>query len=130
MSNEEIREKILAEAMAELKAKASEVIGGIMSDLYSDYLPHVVGDTDANISYRVEGCLQNMAQGKFEHIGGDLAWVNDSYGYSHSISLTTYQRALKNLCDLMGETITNNRIKQLESDIELLQNQLRDAYRR
>ena len=130
MNNEEIREKVLTQALAELKEKAGEVITSIMGDLYSGYLPHVVGDTDANISYRVEGCLQNMAQGKFEHIGGDLAWVNDSYGYSHAISLTTYQRALKNLCDLMGETITNNRIKQLEGDVELLQTQLRDAYRR
>lgn len=130
MNNEEIREKILTEALAELREKVGGVVNEIAGNLYSDYLPHVVGDTDANISCRVEGCLQNMAQGKLEHIGGDLAWVNDSYGYSHSISLAAYQGALKNLCDLMGETITNNRIKQLESDVESLQNQLRDAYRR
>ena len=132
MTNEEIREKILTEAMAELKTKAGEVIGSIMSDLYSDYLPHVVSDTDSNISYRVEGCIRNMIAGKYRAsiMSDEHVWVNDGYGSYHVIVLANYSDTLKPLCDLMGETIQTNRIKQLEDKIESLQNQLQDAYRR
>ena len=132
MTNEEISEKILLEAMGELKTKAGEVIESIMSDLYSEYLPHVVSDTESNISYRVEGCIRSMLAGKYtvSESYPDHVWVNDGYGNDHLIVLASYADTLKPLCDLMGETIQANRIKQLEDKIESLQNQLQDAYRR
>jgi hypothetical protein len=130
MTNEEIREKILTAAMVELKDKAGEVINGIMSELYSEYLPHVVSDTESNISYRVEGCIRNMIAGKYVPVGNGLVWVGDGYGNDHLITLASYTDALKPLCDLMGATITDNRIKQLESQVESLQYELKDAYRR
>jgi hypothetical protein len=129
MTNEEIREQILTDAMADLKERAGTVINGIMSDLYGDYLPHVVSDTDSNISYRVEGCIKSMIAGKLEDAGKGLVWVSDGYGNNHLISLASYSDALKPLCDLMGATITDNRIKQLEEQVESLKNQLQNAYR-
>ena len=130
MNNDyEIRERILSEALEELKQKAGAVIESIMSDLYSDYLPHVVGDTDANISYRVEGCIKNILQGKIIP-NGDFFHVNDDYGSEHMIYLTRYNLNLKPLCDIMGETIQTNRIKQLEDEVASLKQQLQDSYRR
>lgn len=131
MNNEEIREKILTEAMTELKTKAGEVITSIMSDLYSDYLPHVVSDTENNISFRVEGCIRNMIAGAYEKSGANdnIVLINDGYGNNHIINLASYSLTLKPLCDLMGETIQLNRIKQLEDKIARMEDQLRDSYR-
>jgi hypothetical protein len=131
MTNEEMREKVLADAMTELKEKAGSVIDGIMGSLYTDYLPHVVSDTESNISYRVEGCLKSMMAGDYtrSESGGTHVWVGDGYGNNHMISLASYSKALKPLCDLMGETIINTRIAQLEKEVESLRNQLKDAWR-
>lgn len=130
MNDTEIREQVLTQALDELKQKAGAVIESIMGDLYSDYLPHVVADTDANISYRVEGCIKNILQGKI-HTDGDypnLCWVDDNYGSRHMISLSPHSLDLKPLADIMGETIQTNRIKQLEQEVERLKGQLKSAY--
>lgn len=125
-----IREQILTQALEELKQKAGAVIESIMGDLYSDYLPHVVGDTDSNISNRVTGCVKNIIQGKIHELGDhpDFFYVNDGYGYEHMVNLAHYNLNLKTLCDIMGETIQTNRIKQLEQEVESLKVQLKSAY--
>ena len=125
---EETRERILSEALEEIKQKVGSELNSIMSNLYSDYLPHVVSDTDANISYRVEGCIKNIFQGKIIP-NGDFIYVNDDYGSEHMINLAHYGLNLKPLCDIMGETIQTSRIKQLESEVQSLKQQLQDSYR-
>lgn len=130
MSNEEIREKVLTDAMAELKSKACAVIESIMSGLYTDYLPHVVSDTESNIAYRVEGCLKNLIEGKIERASPDMIWLGDGYGNKHCVHLGIHTMHLKHLCDIAGKTIENNRIKQLENEVELLRSQLNASYRR
>lgn len=133
MNDYEIREKVLTDAMEELKKKAAEVINGIMSDLYTDYLPHVVSDTDANISYRVEGCLKNILEGKATLVTDTLFTVNDGYGNDHIVSLngnTTYLEALANaMMPLMGDTVMTQRIKELETQVSNLKHRLEDAFR-
>ncbi len=130
-NNETIREKILTEAMENLKKSAGTVIEGIMSDLYTDYLPHVAGDTESNIQYRVEGCIKNILQGKIQLVKGHptVFYVSDNYGNEHHINLSHYFD-WKPLCDQMGETIQTQRIKQLEQEVESLKSQLKDSYRR
>ena len=130
MNNDyETRERILSEALEEIRQKVGSELNSIMGNLYSDYLPHVVGDTDANISYRVEGCIKNILQGKIIP-NGDFFHVNDDYGSEHMINLAHYNLNLKPLCDIMGETIQTNRIKQLEQEVANLTVRLQDAYRR
>lgn len=125
-----IRERILSEALEELRQKVGSELNSIMSGLYSDYLPHVVGDTDANISYRVGGCIKNILQGKIQKIVNfpEVFYVNDGYGYDHLVSIGSYGLDLKPLADIMGETIQTNRIKQLEQEVESLKSQLKNAY--
>ena len=126
-NNYEIRERILSEALEEIKQKVGSELQNIMGNLYSDYLPHVVDDTDGNISNRVTGCVKNILQGKVIP-NGDFIHVNDNYGSEHMISLAHYSLNLKPLCDIMGETIQTNRIKQLEQEVETLKAQLKSAY--
>lgn len=129
MNNDyETRERILSDALEELKQKVGSELNSIMGNLYSDYLPHVVSDTDANISYRVEGCIKNILQGKIIP-NGDFIHVNDNYGSEHMVNLAHYNMNLKPLCDIMGETIQTNRIKQLEQEVANLTVRLQDAYR-
>lgn len=123
-TNEEIRQEILEEAMDRLKKEASSVVEGIMSSLYTDYLPHVVSDTDSNIAFRVTGCVNNLIAGKFEKAscgsGRQYVSVSDGYGVDHWIDLNHYGSLVEPLCKFMGETIQNERIKQLENEIEFL----------
>lgn len=130
MTSEEIREKILIAAMQELKEKAGMVISEIMGGLYADYLPYVVSDTESNIGYRVEGCIRNMIAGNYKESsnGSPIVWVEDGYGNQHLIRLAGYSLTLKPLCDLMGETIQSERIKQLENEVDSLNSRLQYAY--
>ena len=129
-SNEEVREELLAQAMNQLKAQAKEVIDGIMGDLYCDYLPHIVTDTDSNIGNRVSGVIKNLIAGKFEKVGGSMVKVSDSYQAEHFISFSSWDAMVKPLCDLMGPEIVDARVKQLEHEVASLNQQLESAWRR
>lgn len=129
-SNEEVREELLLKAMDQLKAQAKTVIYGIMADLYCEYLPHVVTDTDSNIGNRVTGVIKNLIAGKFEKISESMVKVSDSYQCEHYIGFNSYDGLVKPLCDLMGPEIVGARVKQLENEVESLKRQLQDAYRR
>lgn len=130
MSSEETRQEILARAMKELKAQAGFVIEGIMSNLYTDYLPHVETDTDANIGVRVDGVIQNLIAGNFKKGQTDQdVWVCDGYEANHLIRINEYSAIVAPLCEFMGEAIKDARIKQLEKEIEHLRQSLSDAYR-
>ncbi|KAA8563239.1 hypothetical protein FX985_03307 [Pseudomonas extremaustralis] len=129
-SNDEVREELLVEAMNKLKTQAKEVIDGVMSDLYCDYLPHVVTDTDSNIGNRVSGVIKNLIAGKFEKVGGSMVKVSDSYQAEHFISFSSWDAMVKPLCDLMGPEIVGARVKQLEHEVASLNQQLESAWRR
>lgn len=129
-SNEEVRQELLLKAMCDLKIQAKEVIDGIMGDLYCEYLPHVVTDTESNIGSRVDGVIRNLISGKFERLGDSpMVKVSDSYQCEHYIGLHSYDAMVKPLCDLMGPEIIGARVKQLENEVESLRQQLIEAYR-
>lgn len=129
-SNEKVREELLLKAMDQLKAQAKEVIDGVMGQLYCDYLPHVVTDTDSNIGNRVAGVIKNLIAGKIEKVSDSMVRVSDDYWADHYISFGPYEALVKPLCDLMGPEIVGARVKQLESEVETLKRQIQDAYRR
>lgn len=125
MSNSiEHREQVLLAALAELKEKMTEVMQGVASSLYTDYLPHVESDTDANISYRVEGVIKNLIRGNFTRRDSLFVEVADDYGCNHYIQLASYSQLVKPLCDAMGEEIKGERIKQLEQEVKHLRDSL------
>lgn len=122
---QEHREQILVSAMADLKEKAAEVISGIMGDLYTAYLPHVESDTESNICYRATGIVKNLIAGNFKDAGNNLVEVFDDYGCNHYMPLASYERLVEPLCKAMGDQIQNERIKQLEREVELLRDMLK-----
>ena len=124
------KKKSMSKSKAKVKVKAKEVIDEIMGDLYCDYLPHVVTDTDSNIGNRVSGAIKNLIAGKFEKVGGSMVKVSDSYQAEHFISFSSWDAMVKPLCDLMGPEIVGARVKRLENEVESLKQQLESAWRR
>lgn len=130
-TNDELREELLVKALESLKTQAKAVVDEVMGDLYCDYLPHIVTDTDSNIGNRVSGVVKNLIAGKFERCGDSaMVRVGDSYNFEHYISFSSWDAMVRPLCDLMGPEIVSVRIKQLEQEVESLNRQLRDAWRR
>ena len=127
------KEKILQDALEELKQKAGDVLEDIMSRLYTDYLPYVETDTECNISYRVAGCIENMLQGKITQVSEQSFTVSDTYGAEHLISVQGWRMDMKQLAvallPSMGETILKERIKELEGQNQRLVEELKQAYR-
>ena len=118
------RQEILEKAMADLKNQATEVLKSIMGDLYTDYLPHVGSDTEANICYRATGIVKNLVAGKFTDAANNLVEVSDGYGCDHYIPLGSYENLVGPLCDSMGDLIRGERIKQLEQEVKSLREML------
>ena len=127
------KEKILQDALEELKQKAGDVLEDIMSSLYTDYLPYVETDTECNISYRVAGCIENILQGKITRVSEQSFTVSDTYGAEHLISVQGWRMDMKQLAvallPSMGETILKERIKELEEQNQRLVEELKQAYR-
>jgi len=127
MSNSiEHREQVLSAALEELKERMTEVMQGVASSLYTDYLPHVETDTESNIGNRAAGVVKNLIQGNFTQVGGLRLQVEvaDGYGCNHYIQLASYSQLVKPLCDAMGEEIKGERIKQLEQEVKHLRDSL------
>ena len=127
------KEKILQEALEELKQKAGDVLEDIMSNLYTDYLPHIETDTECNISYRVAGCIENILQGKITRVSEQSFTVSDTYGVEHLVSVRGWRMDMKQLAvallPSMGETILKERIKELEEQNQRLVEEIKQAYR-
>lgn len=127
-TSQDHRQEILAKAMADLKEQASEVLKSVMGDLYTDYLPHVESDTEANICYRAVGIVKNLIAGKFTQAVNNLVEVSDGYGCNHYIPLASYEQLVGPLCDSMGDTIRGERVKQLEQEVKSLREMLNNRY--
>ncbi|YCF39309.1 hypothetical protein ACT517_17260 [Pseudomonas aeruginosa] len=127
-SPEAVQEEILTAAMTKLKDEAKAVIDGVMGQLYTDYLPYVITDTEANIGNRVSGCVRNLIAGKFE-AHENHAMVSDGYGQNHYVFMSSWSDMVKPLCEAMGDQIKDARIEQLERQVERLKNELAEAWR-
>ena len=127
-TSKEHRQEILAKAMADLKDQASEVLKSVMGDLYTEYLPHVESDTEANICYRATGIVKNLIAGKFTQAVNNLVEVSDGYGCNHYLRFTSYEQLVKPLCDVMGEAIKSERMKQLEQEVKSLRSMLNNLH--
>lgn len=122
------REQVLSAALEELKAKITEVVGGVASTLYTDYLPHVEGDTEANIGSRAVGIINNLIRGNFKKTDGLLVEVSDDYGCNHYLSLASHGQLVKPLCNAMADEIKGERIKQLEQEVKYLRESIGRTY--
>ena len=122
--NPEQQEAFLAEKLKEFTDKLQEVAKEVIDDVYCDYLPHVMSDTECNVSFQVSSVIEDILAGRFTVEGGHIvvgnvrAWLANPFS---EIATTIYMAA--------QDKIENLTIKELQTKVERLEQQLIDAYR-
>ena len=121
--NSEQQEIFLAEKLKEFTDKLQEVAKDVISDVYCDYLPHVMNDTECNVSFQVSSAIEDILAGRFTvedgHIvvGNVRAWLANPFS---EIATTIYMAA--------QDKIENLTIKELQTKVEMLERQLKESY--
>lgn len=122
----EQQEAFLAEKLKEFTDKLQEAAKDVISDVYCDYLPHVMSDTECNVSFQASSAIEDILAGRFTIEGGHIiarggnvrAWLANPFS---EIATTIYMAA--------QDKIENLTIKELQTKVEMLERQLLDAYR-
>lgn len=124
----------LNDKLTEFRQRIAEIGNEVLGDLYGDVLPHIASDTEFNISNRVQHSVENLLCGKFEDISTDTLKpyikVSDGYGMYSYIHLSQYSQMCKHIYDVCKPELENNRILQLEQEVETLKERLTESYRR
>ena len=123
--NLEKQEAFLAEKLKEFTDKLQEVAKDVISDVYCDYLPHVMNDTECNVSFQVSSAIEDILAGRFTIEGGHIiarggnvrVWIANPFS---QIATTIYMAA--------QDKIENLTIKELQTKVEMLERQLKEAY--
>ena len=124
--NNEQQEAFLAEKLKEFTDKMAEVAKDVITDVYCDYLPHVMTDTECNVSSQASSAIEDILAGRFT-IEGDCivtgggnvrAWIANPFS---QIATTIYMAAQDKI-----EKLT---IKELQTKVEILEQQLKEDYR-
>lgn len=127
-------EGILKQQLDSFREKMVAVSDEVMSNVYTDVLPHIASDTEYNINNRVEYALKNLLSGNFEDISTDelkpFIKVSDGYGMNCYIHMSQYDNVCKNIYEKCKEDIHNNVIEELKSKVERLQEDLKQSYLR
>lgn len=126
MTNEQ-QEAFLTEKLKEFTDKMTEAAKDVIADVYCDYLPHVMSDTECNVAIQTENAIRNILEGRFT-VDGDYLITNQR---SVRIYLAnSYGKLASNIYNTMPDKIENLTIKELEAKIKSLQSELDNAYRR
>lgn len=124
--NNEQQEAFLAEKLKEFTDKLADVAKEVITDVYCDYLPHVMTDTESNVCFKTSSALEDILSGKFT-VDGDYLVV--SQGTVRVYLGNNYSNLATNIYKNAKDKIENQTIKELETKIQSLNMQLLDAYR-
>lgn len=122
------KEQILIKAMEDLKVSAKAAIDDVMRDLYTEYLPHVETDVEANIGFIAQSIVENILMGRFKKTDSGSMLVEDKTGVQHMIMLTSYRSLVEPIINEFRDELVNSRIEDLESQLEYMRNQLNSRY--
>ena len=120
--NDEAKEKYLQDMLSEFANKMKEVAEDVIGSVETEYLPHVLSDTECNVAYRTADCIQSILLGRFEVVG-DYIVVNGVH-----VWLTNYDRLATEIYTKAQKQVDNLMIKELESKVRNLESQLKEAY--
>lgn len=124
--NNEQQEAFLAEKLKEFTDKMADVAKEVITDVYCDYLPHVMTDTESNVCFKTSSALEDILSGKFT-VDGDYLII--SQGTVRVYLGNNYSNLATNIYKNAKDKIENQTIKELETKIQSLNMQLLDAYR-
>jgi len=124
---EQQQQEFLELKLKEFTDKLTEAAKDIITDVYCDYLPHVMTDTECNVSSQASSAIEDILAGRFT-IEGDCivagggnvrVWIANPFS---QIATTIYMAA--------QDKIENLTIKELQTEVEILKQQLKEAYSR
>lgn len=120
--NDEAKEKYLQDMLSEFATKMKEVAEDVIGSVETEYLPHVLSDTECNVADRTADCIKDILLGRFEVVGEHIV-VNGVH-----VWLTNYDRLATEIYTKAQKQIDNLTIKELESKVRNLESQLKEAY--
>ena len=123
----EQQEAFLAEKLKEFTDKMNEAAKGVIGDIYCAYLPHVMSDTECNVSTQATKAVGNILKGRFT-VEGDYLTTNQ--GNVRVYLANSYGQIASNIYNNAQDKIENLTIKELQRKVESLEQQLVQAYRR
>lgn len=125
--NNEQQEAFLVEKLKEFTDKLADVAKEVITDVYCDYLPHVMTDTECNVCFKTSSAIEDILSGKFTVDAGGYLVV--SQGTVRVYLGNNYDDLVTNIYKSAKDKIENQTIKELETKIQSLKIQLQEAYR-
>lgn len=124
--NEYAQEKFLQEKLSEFAKQMKEVAEKVISDVEVDYLPHILWNTESNVAFKTANCIRQILKGNFESPEG-LSGITVSDVY---VPITDFNNLATAIYNKAKDKVENAAIKELQSKVEVLEEQLRQAYSR
>jgi len=121
-------EKIINDGKEKIKSEIKLSVDEVISDIYTDILPHALHDTEMNIGFRTADAVENLIRGNFE-FDSDYLIIPCSYNGRSSVRVRVkmtacqYDNLRKSLIEVMPQCP-----KDLE--IEYLREELNRSYKR
>ena len=118
------QEKFLQDKLSEFAQQMKELAEKVISDVEVEYLPHVLTDTDLNVSSRVGYCIRKILKGEFEILESGV--VTDGV----YVAITDYDNLATAIYNKAKDKVENAAIKELQGRVNTLEEQLKQAYSR
>ncbi|MNR41671.1 hypothetical protein D3C85_1600880 [compost metagenome] len=104
-----------------------EVAEKVISDVEVEYLPHVMSDTESNVDWQASDCIKEILRGNFKVYEGQwpaitVKGVFIGLSNCHDLATAIYNKA--------KDKVENAAIKELQSRVNTLEEQLKQAYSR
>ena len=116
-------EEYFKEQLNRLVEESSQTLKEVAANLYCEYLPHIEGDVEGNVTWRTQACLRSILNGKYRLEGGYLVVMDDNQidiRLRWDCEHTGISRALFNQ---FKDEIVNTEIELLRKEIEFLKSQ-------
>jgi hypothetical protein len=122
--NQEAQEKFLQDKLSEFAEQMKEAVEKVIGEVESEYLPHVLSDTECNVSIQAAEAVRQILLGKF-HVA-EYGVVTQSGVF---VPVTDYHDLATAIYDSAKDKVENAIISELKGKISVLQSELQHWHR-
>lgn len=115
--NEQQQQEFLEQKLKEFTDKLTDVARDIIGDVYCDYLPHVMSDTECNATFRAQDMIKKLLGGNFV-VTEDSIYVDGNY----LLNMSQYDKVAQGIYNAAKEKIENAAIAELKREVEKWEN--------
>ena len=121
---EEKQQEFLEQKLKEFTDKLTDAAKDVIGDVYCDYLPHVMSDTESNVAFQTAEALERILKAQFE-VDGDYLVVGNVRVHLNN----SYSNLCTSIYNTAQDKIENATIEELKKEVSSLKQQLLEAYR-